>query len=144
MKRRYVLFVPVAAVTLWLNGVSDTTAVNAAGLQTASQQPALVYQNPEYNQKKQPVVAPKKEKKTKVAAAVKTDKKEKTQLQAAAAKDKKAPQVHKATKKPVTVDAATKEKRKQALAADYKQRKESGEYDKPGVNQPVNQKNGSK
>ena len=124
MKRRYVLFVPVAAVTLWLNGVSGNTSVNAAGIQNAPQQPALVYQDAERDQNGQPAVAPQNEKKTTVAAKAK---KEKQQFQATENKDNKAPQAYKAEKK-TTVDQATKEKRKQALAADYKTRQQNGEY----------------
>lgn len=138
MKRRYVLFVPVAAVTLWLNGIGGTTSVNAAGIQSASQQPALVYQEAERDQNGQPTVVSPNKKKANVTT---NTTKAKQHVQAVNDKNSKASQVHKTDKKTTTVDAATKEKRKQALAADYKTRQQTGEYTKQQVNQPKQQVN---
>lgn len=186
MKRKYVLFVPVAAVTLWLNGMSGTTSVNAAGLQNASPQPALVYQDADREQDGQRATGVQDKKNTHVTANLE---KEKQNINAIEHKNPKATQLSSvakaknttkvttvtphpnvadtknttkvttvtphpnvadtknATKAPkntslskesgktTVVDAATKEKRKQALAADYKNRQQNGETAKSRVDE---------
>lgn len=172
MKRKYVLFVPVAAVTLWLNGMSGTTSVNAAGLQNASPQPALVYQDADREQDGQRATGVQDKKNTHVTANLEKEKQninaiehktpQATQLSSVAkaknttkvttvtphsnvADTKNATKAPKSTSfskesgKTTVVDAATKEKRKQALAADYKTRQQTGEYDKQAVKQPNKQ-----
>lgn len=172
MKRKYVLFVPVAAVTLWLNGMSGTTSVNAAGLQNASPQPALVYQDADREQDGQRATGVQDKKNTHVTANLEKEKQninaiehknpQATQLSSVAkaknttkvttvtphpniadtknvTKAPKTTSLSKESSKTTVVDAATKEKRKQALAADYKTRQQTGEYDKQAVKQPNKQ-----
>lgn len=121
MKRKYVLMVPVAAVTLWAN--SFGTLVSAQSLQDINNNKPAVWQQEEQNKQNQPNKDNKK-----INQNDKKDQNQQNPQVAPKAPEKETVKKDKAASK---VTPETKEKRKVALANDYNNRKPGAE--KPPV-----------
>lgn len=122
MKRKYVLMVPVAAVTLWAN--SFGTLVSAQSLQDINNNAPAVWQQDDQNKQNQS----NKDKKPNNKNDKQVQKQQNSQVAP------KAPEKQESVKKdkaPSKVTPETKEKRKVALANDYNNRKPNAE--KPPV-----------
>lgn len=130
MKRKYVLMVPVAAVTLWAN--SFGALVSAQSLQDINNNAPAVWQQDDQNKQNQSNKKDNKQFNKNNKQDNKNDKQVQKQQNPQVAP--KAPEKQESVKKdkaPSKVTPETKEKRKVALANDYNNRKPNAE--KPPV-----------
>lgn len=127
MKRKYVLMVPIAAVTLWAN--SFGVLVNAQGVQDMNNNVPAVWQQDDQNKKGQS--NDKQGKKADNKQHNKNDKQVQKQQNPQVAPQAPEKETVKKDKAPSKVTPETKEKRKVALANDYNHRKP--EAQKPPV-----------
>lgn len=119
MKRKYVLMVPVAAVTLWAN--SFGVLVNAQGVQDMNNNVPAVWQQDDQNKQGQP--NDKQGKKADNKQINKNDKQVQKQQNSQVVPKAPEKETVKKDKAPSKVTPETKEKRKVALANDYNNRR---------------------